>query len=153
MNNQNIDLDSTIREIKKDFFSFRNGMVAESLKNLYSKNKIIFGLTVPQFMELSKKYPKDLKLGLKLWDDNTSRESRLFALYIIPHSELSYESASDMILSVESFEEGEFLAFRLLRFLPFSKELLDDLTNRDIKDVNHSHCIEMFRKNLSIQSV
>ena len=137
-----------IREIKKDFFSLRNGIIAESIKKLYPEGKIIFGLNVPQFMELSKKYPKNMDLGFSLWKDKKCRESRLLSLYIIPLEELDKEIAKSMIRDVESIEEADFLSFRVLRNLPYAQELYKEISSEDQPSESSSYCVSMFKKNL-----
>ena len=147
----NNSLDKT-QEIKKDFYRFRNGIVADALKKIYPTGKLIYGLTVPQFMEIARKYPKDLNTGLKLWQDKKVRESRLLALYLIPPVELSKEVAKDMLFDVDSTEEAEFLAFRILRFLPMAKELLKELNEEKLPTTEAEYCLSMFKKNLSLNS-
>lgn len=137
-------------QIKKDFFVYRNGIVADALKKIYPQDKLIYGLTVPQFMEIAKKYPKDLTLALKLWEDKKTRESRLLALYLLPTDELDMEGAKNMILDVESTEEAEFLAFRVLKKLPFSENLLKEMENQNLEEKNLQYCLEMFKKNLMV---
>lgn len=139
-----------LAQIKKDFFKFRNGVVADALKKIYPEGKIIYGLTVPQFQELSRIYSKDLNLGLTLWEDKKNRESRLMSLYILPPQELTKEVAIMMINDVESIEEGDFLAFKILRYLPFAKELYQEMKERDISNSMVNHCLEMFRRNINL---
>lgn len=121
-----------LKEIKKDFYIYRNGILAENLKTLYPPGTLIFGLNVPQFMELAKKYPKDKELAFHLWKDKSSRESRLFALYVYPPKEMKLEEANSMINDVRSIEEAEFLAFRLLRHVEFAKELYRNQLEKSI---------------------
>ena len=97
-------MDTLLQDIKKDFYRYRNGIVAESLRKLYDPDVLIFGLTVPQLMEIARKYPKDLKLGLQLWKDKKTRESRLLALYLIPVALLEKETAREMFLDIRNFE-------------------------------------------------
>lgn len=138
----------TLQAIKKDFFLFRNGIIAESLRKLYKDGVIIFGLNVPQFMEIAKKYPKEKNLAMQLWNDSKCRESRLLALYLLPPDQLNYEEAKDMINQVESSEQAEFLAFRVLRRLSFAKNLLEDLKTNPLEPLP-GYCIQMLEKNLS----
>ena len=137
-----------IREIKKDFFKYRNGIIADSLKKLYGDGIMIFGLTVPQFMDLAKKYPKDFQLAIKLWEDKKNREARLFSLYLLPYSELEYEKAKEMFLDVQSLEEGDFLAFRILRHLPYAPNLYEELSDMTDQDKIFNYTLKMFKKNL-----
>lgn len=148
MEKYNADKEKVLKDIKQDFFRFRNGMVAQQLKNLYPAGTLIYGLNVPQFVELSQKYPKDKEIGLSLWNDKSSRESRLLALYILPPQELSIKIVQQMILEVRSSEEAEFLAFKILRHLQDAEILLDQITNIEIEDKTVLYCVHMFQKNL-----
>lgn len=142
------DIAITIKEIKREFFSFRNGIIADSLKKIYGTEKIIFGLNVPQLIELSKKFPQNKELGLALWNDNTSRETRLFALYVIPPAELTHEEAILMTLGIENNEQAELLAFKILRRVSEAHLLLQKLSAMNISDSKVSYCIKMFERNL-----
>lgn len=146
------DLSDIIHNIKKDFYCYRNGIVADVLKKIYPVGKIIYGLTVAQFLEISRKYPKDLEIGLKLWEDKKTRESRLLALYLIPPLQLSKELARSMVKDVESTEEAEFLAFRVLRNLPEAHELLEELTHEVLPNSLSVYCREMLFKNLNLST-
>ena len=142
----------TLRAIKQDFFRFRNGIVAEGLKGITGNAKRIYGLTVPQFMEMSKKYSKDTELGLLLWQDEGTRESRIFALYLIDPNDIDLKHANRLISDVQSFEEGDFLAFKVLRNIPEAEKVYKELSNSNEEfDGWSSHCLEMFRKNLEIK--
>lgn len=148
MKNQELNIPFIIGNIKRDFFIFRNGIIANSLKKLYSDDKIIIGLNAPQFMELAKKYPKNLDLGLALWKEKNNRESRLFSLYIIPSEKLDKETAKSMIYDVESCEEAEFLSFKLLKHLQFGKELYEELSKENECSPMSCYCLNMLKKNL-----
>ena len=43
-----------IRQIKSDFFSLRNGEIADTLRKAGSPYKIIFGLQMPQLEQIAK---------------------------------------------------------------------------------------------------
>lgn len=142
------NLNLTIQDIKKEFLIYKNGIVADSLRKIYPPGKVIFGLTVPQFLEIARKYPKDKELALSLWKDNTSREARLFSLYILPPSQLKEDEVIEMINGVESSEQAEFLAFKILRNLPFARELYEQICKKEYSNPNVNYCIVMFGKNL-----
>ena len=143
-------MDTLLQDIKKDFYRYRNGIVAESLRKLYDPDVLIFGLTVPQLMEIARKYPKDLNLGLQLWKDKKTRESRLLALYLIPVALLEKETAREMFLDIRNFEEADFLTFRILRNTSYSEELYNDLCKKNLYDPNLKYGLTMFKKNLDM---
>lgn len=143
------DFSETVSEIKKNFYRFRNGIVADSLRVLYKPGYTIFGLNVPQFMELSRLYQHDIELALQLWNDNSSRECRLMSLYLLPTENLDRKIAEKLIKEVESTEQAEFLAFRVLRKLSYASELLRDFSEKNIKEENVRYCMEMLKRNLN----
>lgn len=138
-------MENIFLEIKKDFFAYRNGIIADSVRKLYPSGTKIYGLTVPQFIEISKKYKKNSTLAFRLWQDKECRESRLLALYLLPIEFLNKLMAGEMIRDVRSIEEAEFLSFKILRHLPFKEELLCiDIPESNSKSV--VHCIQMLKK-------
>lgn len=141
-------LNSILQQIKKDFFAFRNGIVADALRKVYTSDVKIYGLMAPQLMEISNKYPKNLEVGLKLWDDKSCRESRMLALYFIPPQEISLNQALKLAQEVRSEEEAEFLAFKVLRNIPEAYELLNQLRNMEITQSMPTYCVQMLQKNL-----
>ena len=144
------NLEQIIQNIKKDFFSYRNGIVANSLKGLYPSATIIFGLMVPQFMDLVAKYPKNLELALKLWSNKSDRESRLFALYIIPVEKVDFATAKSMAKDVRSIEEADFLSFKVLRNIPNANNLFEELSKENNPAPIYQYCLQMFKKNLDL---
>ena len=142
------NLSTYLSDIKKDFYRYRNGVLADSLKKIPGSKKYIFGLTAPQFMELAKKYPKDITLATELWKDKECRESRLLALYLMPNDVIEYNQAKGMILDVDNVEEGDFLAFRVLRYLPYAHKLLEKVEGEYSPNDTIGHCVIMFKKNL-----
>lgn len=137
-----------IQEIKKEFYRYRNGIIAEALKKIYPEGTLIFGILIPQLKDIASKYPKDLTLGLELWEDTTCRESRLLALFIIPSEKIDFETALKLFSEVKSSEEGDFLAFKVLKNLPFAEELYLELNARTTDKPLEAYTLEMFRKNI-----
>ena len=144
------NIEENIRSIKNDFFAFRNGIVADSLRKLYPAATMIYGLTVPQFVELSKKYPHDFELADALWKDGKSRESRIFSFYLFPVNEIREDYVVKMLIEVMSREEAELLAFKVLKNLPKAKDIYLTLSNQTFDNPNSQYCLEMFRKNLQM---
>lgn len=143
-------LEQQINEIKKDLFLYRNGIVADKLKAIYPAGTQIYGLIQPQFIELSRKYPKDLSLAKKLWGQKNNRDCRILSLYLFPHKEIDEELALDMIKDVKSVEEAEMLAFKVLRSLPFASDLFRNLKDKFEENTPQFYTISMLQKNLGI---
>lgn len=114
-----------MKEIKQQFFTYRNGMLADTLRGYGVPHKIIFGLDVPQIARIAKSLTPSLELARKLWADFDVRESRLLATYVFPPSEVDMDMALRLASEVRSREEADMLSFRLLKRLPFASELLE----------------------------
>lgn len=113
-----------MQEIKKSFFAFRNGIIADTLRKAGMPHKMIFGLQIPQIAAIARGLTASMELADRLWDDCEVRESRILAAYLFPPEETSMEKAMALLRSVRTPEESDMLSFRLLRRLPFASELL-----------------------------
>ena len=115
-----------LQSIKKDFFVFRNGIVADTLRKAGMPHKVIFGLQIPQIAAIAKDPTPSSELAEALWNDSEVRESRILATYLFPVDEMSLEKATWLLGSVRTPEESDMLAFRLLKRLPFASEILKE---------------------------
>ena len=115
-----------LQSIKKDFFVFRNGIVADTLRKAGMPHKVIFGLQIPQIAAIAKDLTPSSELAEALWNDSEVRESRILATYLFPVDEMSLEKATLLLGSVRTPEESDMLAFRLLKRLPFASEILKE---------------------------
>ncbi|MDE6650301.1 MAG: DNA alkylation repair protein [Muribaculaceae bacterium] len=120
-----------ITDIRKEFFAFRNGMIADTLRKGGLEQKYIFGLQLPQIKEIAIRYRPDnndeaYMLAQMLWDDKECREARLLACHIMPPEAMTKEEASKWANDASSREESDILAFRLFRHMPFASELAEE---------------------------
>lgn len=121
-------LGNTISSIRKDFFAFRNGMIADTLRKGGLEQKYIFGLQLPQIKGIAERFRQKeeeerASLARTLWNDRECREARLLACHLMPPSLMTKEEAREWIDNVATREEADILAFRLIRYLPYSNEL------------------------------
>lgn len=114
-----------IQSIKKEFFAFRNGIIADALRKAGMPYKTIFGLQIPQLAQIARSYKPSMEIADELWNDKDVRESRLLATYLFPIDNISKEKAIDLMRSTQTPEESDMLSFRLLKRLPFASELFD----------------------------
>lgn len=150
MNNEEIN--KLLIEIWRDFYRYRNGVIAESLKKMNQSFPMIFGLLINQITEISKKYPKNITLSTILWKGKKSRESRLLSLYLLPTNEIDKETIKDFIKDIQTTEEADIISFRVLRYIPYANDLYLELASKmeeeDISDLQ-KYLILMFKKNLN----
>lgn len=105
----------TIQEVKKEFFTYRNGMLADTLRKAGYPHKVIFGLNVPQLDAIARQIGFDQDLALQLWDDSEVRESRLLACWLFDPKITTVELAQRLAEECRTPEERDILKFRLLK--------------------------------------
>lgn len=136
-----------MKQIKHLFMTYRNGIVADTLRKAGHPFGVIFGLQIPQLAEIARAIPRDIVTGRRLWADRNVRESRLLACWIIPTDSISMQEAIDMASGVLTREEADIMAFRLLRYLPFAHDLASRLL--DISDPLPHYTGEALLRNLN----
>ncbi len=119
----------SLQDIKKSFYTFRNGIIADTLRKAGMPYKVIFGLQIPQIAAIARELQPSMELADALWEDKEVRESRILATYLYPREEVTEKKALELLLSVITPEEGDMLAFRLLKHLPFVAGLADKIEN------------------------
>ena len=118
----------TIQDIHQRFFSFRNGIVAKAFHDAGHNYKRIFGLQLPQLAAIAKETGYNDELARELWAEKDCREARLLACYLFDPSSLSEEDAIAMAQDIQTREEADILAWRLLRHLPYASALPSKLS-------------------------
>lgn len=122
------DIKATEASIRKEFYAYRNGLLADTLRKGGLEQKYIFGLQLPQIKEIasgyrSEKPGEDAALARRLWEDRGCREARLLACHLMPPTEMDREESLRWAEDCTTREEADILAFRLLRYIPDSREI------------------------------
>lgn len=113
----------TLKEIKHLFMAYRNGIVADALRQAGMPYEIIFGLQIPQLGDIARRAGKDDNLASALWNDRKVRESRLLACWLFDERSIDMDRALQLANDVRTNEEADILCFRLLRKLDFAPEV------------------------------
>ncbi len=126
------EVESLISWIRKEFFALRNGMISDTLRKGGLEQKYIFGLQLPQIKDISVRFKPHSKedassLARALWNDKECREARLLACHLMPADLMTKEEATEWAEGVDTREEADILAFRLIRHLHFASELAHNL--------------------------
>jgi len=114
--------------IKRRFFAMRNGVIADVLRRAGSPYKVIFGLNLPQIVEIANESTPSRELAEALWANNTTRESILLAPMIMPRDVFTEADALRWVDTVPDQEAADILCHRLLRYMPYACKLADSLT-------------------------
>jgi hypothetical protein len=106
----------TIRNIKKEFRLFMNGITSAHLRKTGMQYNIIFGVSIPHLKEIAAKFPKDAGVAHELWKENI-RESKLLAILLLPEENYP-EVAEKWMLECRYNENADHLAHNILYKLP-----------------------------------
>lgn len=116
-----------MQTIKRHLFAMRNGVIADVLRRSGSPFKIIFGVNLPQLVEIAAETGPAEELAEQLWANTTTRESMLIAPMIFPRDKFSREKAMQWISTVPCAEVADVLCHRLLRHQDYALDLAGEL--------------------------
>ena len=126
--------DSTFNKmqlLKRRFFAMRNGAVADSLRRNGADYRIIFGLNLPQIVEISSEFGPDADLARQLRANVTTRESMLIAPMLFPAEELTPDEAFEWLSTAPTTEVIDIACLKLFKRRPFASQLVDRLSDSD----------------------
>lgn len=118
-----------MQTVKRRFFAMRNGIISDTLRKAGSPFHIIFGLNLPQLVEIAEETGKDPGLAAQLWANTTTRESMLLAPMLVDASAVTVEQAREWIADIPCAEVSDILCHRLLRHIPDAWELAESLAD------------------------
>lgn len=116
-----------MQTVKRRFFAMRNGAVADNMRRHGAKYRIIFGLNLPQIVEIANETPNSEALAEALWKNQSTRESLLMAPMIYPREEFGFETACRWVSEVPTAEVGDVLCHRLLRHKDYAWQLAETM--------------------------
>lgn len=114
---------SRLQQVKRRFFAMRNGVIADTYRKAGSPHHIIFGLVLPQLVEIASEFGHDPELAGQLWNNRSTRESMLLAPMLLRPEDITVDCALEMINQSPSAETADILCHRLLRHTPFSLDI------------------------------
>ena len=113
-------------------FAMRNGIIADTLRSAGSPFQIIFGLNLPQLVEIANTNGPSKELAQKLWANTTTRESMLLAPMLMPIDDFCIEEARQWAAEAQVEEVADILCHRLLRHMPYAWQLAEELSDKYI---------------------
>lgn len=116
-----------MQTVKRRMYAMRNGVIADTLRKAGSPFRVIFGLNLPQLVEIAAGIGKDRDMAVSLWSNSTTRESMLIAPMLMPMEEFSEAEALKWCGQVPACEVADILCHRLLRHTPYALELVRKL--------------------------
>lgn len=135
-----------MQSIKRRFFAMRNGVVADTLRRAGSPFHVIFGLNLPQIVEIAREVDSSAapELGRALWANRTTRESMLAAPILMDAAATDRARAEEMLREAPCAEVTDVLCHRLLRHLPFAAQMAEALSDDSDEGVRYGALRLMF---------
>lgn len=143
MNRNILNIDEVEKEVRKQMFAFRNGIIADTLRRAGLPHEVIFGLNLPQIKEIAtplleaeegasdcEQTAATHELALRLWADEKCREARLLACHLFDPARADEEFLLGIVGSLRSREEADVLRLRLLRKLPTNPAVEEALNKK-----------------------
>ena len=124
--------------MRKEFFAFRNGIVADKLRKAGDPHGMIMGCLLVDITGIAQRTRETVDskeqlaaIASELWSDTNSRECRLAAPMLYPAEEMSQELAMQWCENVETTEVADNLCHKLLRHINDADALFRQLIAQD----------------------
>ena len=111
----------TIKEIKKQFRLFMNGIVSQSMREKGLDYKLNFGIELPRLKEIAAKFEKNHDVAQALWKENI-RECKILAGMLQPIDTFYPEIADIWVEDMHYPEIAEFTCMNLFQHLPYASD-------------------------------
>lgn len=121
-----------MQTVKRRFFAMRNGAVADNMRRHGANYRIIFGLNLPQIVEIANETPCSVELAESLWKNQSTRESMLMAPMIFPREDFSFEIACRWASETPTAEVADVFCHRLLRHTSYAWQLACSLVKSSV---------------------
>ena len=109
----NTTIQDILREIRKEFFAFRNGIIADKLRKAGDPHSIIMGCLLVDVIAIAQRTRESIgdeeklaAIALELWGDTSSRECRLAAPMLYPIRLMTNDMAMKIVqpIAIESHQ-------------------------------------------------
>lgn len=119
---KDMETSETVKQIKRSFRLFMNGVTASSMRQKGLDYKVNWGVSQVDLRRMAQTYGKDKALAEALWTENT-RECKLLATLVMPSAEMTCDEAVAWAESAPSVETAEAVVFNLFQHLDFAAQL------------------------------
>lgn len=116
-----MDVHEQVKEIKKQFRLFMNGVVSQSMREKGLDYKLNFGIELPRLKEIAGKFEKNHDVAQALWKENI-RECKILAGLLQPVDTFYPEIADIWVEDMRYPEIAELTCMNLFQHLPYASE-------------------------------
>jgi len=112
-----------VKQIKRSFRLFMNGVASRSMRDKGMEYKIIWGVPLIQLRRIASEYAGDYELSVALWQDDV-RECKILATMIMPPAMMLQSMAEQWLAECKTSEMVEMLALNLFQHLDYAEVLV-----------------------------
>ena len=127
-----------LKAIRKEFFAFRNGIIANKLRDAGDPHAIIMGCLLVDIVGITSRARERIgneidlaTVAQEMWNDTNSRECRLAAPMLFPPGLMSGQLALTWCQDIETTEIADNLCHKLLRHIADSQEVMSQLITQE----------------------
>ncbi len=126
-----------LKDIKRLYRLYMNGVVAQSMRQKGASYRVNFGLTLPLLQRIAGQVTPSIEIAEELWHDTGVRESMLLAPMLYPVEECTLDVARRWIVEMPNVEVADFCCKYLFSKLPDAPKLA-------IEAVAHTRDVEVY---------
>lgn len=105
-----------VKQIKRSFRLFMNGVAAQSMREKGLDYKINWGISQIELRRMASQYDKNTELAEALWRENI-RECKILATLLMPTETMTIEMAEEWARGIDSVELAEITALNLFQYV------------------------------------
>ena len=117
-----MDVENTIRDIKKELRASMNGILSAKMREVGMPYKLCFGVELPRLQDIAREFTPDHQLAQQLWNENI-RECKILATMLMPTDRFSPEVADIWVEETLSAEIAQIAVMQLFIRLPYAARL------------------------------
>lgn len=121
-----------VKQIKRSFRLYMNGVTSTSMRQKGLDYKINWGVSQMDLRHMAEQYGKDKALAAALWQENI-RECKILATLIMPAADFSASEAMEWAATLSTVEIAETAVFNLFQHMAEAEQLSQLLLENEEK--------------------
>lgn len=113
---QPIPINEKLKEIKRSFRPYMNGVTAASMREKGATYKVNWGVGMADLQLIADEYGKNQALAEALWHEHV-RECKILATLIMPAAQMPLALAQEWLSEMPTQELAEWAAFHLFQYV------------------------------------
>ena len=116
-----MDIEQTIRDIKKELRASMNGILSARMREVGMPYKLCFGVELPRLQAIAGEFSPNHQLAQQLWNENI-RECKILATMLMPLNHFYPEVADIWVEETPHAEIAQIAVMQLFCRLPYAAE-------------------------------